>query len=372
MKILRVLLSCLVLAIALVAVLVVVAFFPSVQTWVAQMALDRRPELHGSLDSLEAGFGKVEINELHLTVNGAVLTVPDLVARLPLTRAAWDRSLPVRTLVAKGWTLDLTRLLKPVGAAGSAGSTAGVTGEPGAPAPAKAVSAPDAVRLLLGTLRRWALPCDLSLDRVDLEGDVLLAASAGGAPIRVHVIVKGGGMAAGHDGVFTIDALSETLDSEMAVTTLAGHGQLVVTMMTPRTFRRIEVKGDLSVQGGPFPNGLALSADLATSLGADGETYTLEVSRGDRHLATVVARYSEDAPRVAGTWAVDLQDADAAPLGLNQPLPRFTAVGHGQFDVDIAFTEAACTGPPEQHPEPAGCGGAVSGALGSREVGNRF
>jgi hypothetical protein len=333
-----------VLAIALVAVLVAVAFFPSVQTWVAQMALDRRPDLQGSLGSLAAGFGKVEVTDLRLTVNGAVFTVPDLVARLPLTTAVWDRSLPVRTLVAKGWTLDLTRAPGPAGAAGPAGSAAGVTGEPGAPAPAKAVSAQDAARLFLGMLSRWALPCDLSLDGVDLEGDVLLAASAGGAPTRVHVIVKGGGMAAGHEGAFAIDATSETLDSEMAVTTLAGHGHLVVAMKTPRTFSRIEVKADLSVQGGPFPNGLALSADVATALGADEETYALEVSRGDRHLATVFVRFPEAATRLAGTWKVDFQDSDVALFAPGRPLPRFTAVGNGQFDVDVAFTTVHALG----------------------------
>ena len=340
MKILRVLLWCLALVIALVAILAAVAFSPTVQTWVAQMALAKRPDLQGSLGSLSAGFRKVEVYDLRLKVNGAALKVPTFTAELPLVSAVRDRRLSVRRLVAKGWTFDLSQSPGPGGAEGPVGPAAVVKGEPGT----QAVSAQDAVRLFLGALGRWALPCDLSLDGADLEGDVLVAASADKAPIRVHVIVKGGGMAAGHESAFTVDASSEVLDSEPAVITLVGHGRLVVAMKTPRTISRIEVKADLSAEGGPFPNGVALTADVAVAFGAGGETYSLDVSRGDRLLATVVARLPEAATRFAGTWKLDLQDSDVALFGPGRPLPIFTAAGNGEFDADLAFATVHALG----------------------------
>ena len=105
MKFLRLLLNCLVLALALVAVLVALAFAPAVQTWVAQAMLARQPALQGSLGSLSARFGRLDVSELQLKTDGAVLTMPSLEAELPLTTALWDRKLPLRRVVAKGWTL---------------------------------------------------------------------------------------------------------------------------------------------------------------------------------------------------------------------------------------------------------------------------
>ena len=199
-KILRLLLKCLVLAIALVAVLIVLAFSPIVQTWMAQRALARSPALMGSLESLVARFGRVEITDFQATRDGVNLKVPGLVAEFPIVTALWHRRLAVRRLVARGWTLDLSGRPGSGTAPGPAGSAATGAGAPGARAQVTAETAARGVaRIGHSALSRWALPCDLSLDGVDLEGDVLVGASAGLAPARVHVTVKGGGMAAGHD-----------------------------------------------------------------------------------------------------------------------------------------------------------------------------
>ena len=263
MKFLRFLLHCLALAILLVVILVVAVFAPVVQTWVAQMVLERQPALQGSLESLSAGIGRFEVGNLRLKVGGAVLTVPSLEAELPLVTAGWSRRFLVRRLVAKGWTFDLRQNPEPKGAGAPAVSAAGTQGAPAALAPPEIVAVQNVARIFQGTLSRWTLPCDLSLDGVELEGDVLVDAQADRAPTRVHVIVKGGGMAAGRDGIFAIDASSMALDSELSVVSIAGHGSLAVAMKTPRTFSRAEVKADLSADGGPFPKGLTLSADFA-------------------------------------------------------------------------------------------------------------
>jgi hypothetical protein len=343
-KFLRLLLNCLVLALALVAVLVALAFAPAVQTWVAQAMLARQPALQGSLGSLSARFGRLDVSELQLKTDGAVLTMPSLEAELPLTTALWDRKLPLRRVVAKGWTLDLRQISPPNGAAEPAGSTPVAEGGPAAPAPVEAVSAQDVARIFRGTLSRLALPCDVSLDGADLEGDVVVAAPVGSAPARVHVIIKGGGMAAGRDGDFAVDASTEVLDSELSVVTIAGHGHLIVAMKSPRTFSRVEVKGDVSAEGGLFPNGLTFFADAAAVVGAGGESYSVDLSRGSQHLATILARWPENTSQLAGTWKIDLQDSDVALFTLDRPLPRFTAAGEGQFDTDVAFTRAHVLG----------------------------
>jgi hypothetical protein len=343
-KFLRFLLNCLVLAIMLVVILVAAAFAPAVQTWVAQLALGRQTAIQGSLGSLSASTGRIEIGDLHLKVDGAVLTVPSLEAKLPVVTAGWNRRFLFRKLVAKGWTLDLRRHLEPKGAGQPVVPAAGVQRGPKPIARTEAGAVQDVARIFRGTLSRWALPGDVSLDGVELEGDVLVDGPAGMAPVRVHLIVKGGGMAAGHDGTFAIDASIMALDPELSVISIAGHGRLVVAMKTPRTFSHVEIQADLSADGGPLPKDLALSADLAVTLGVGEETYDLDLSRGRQHLATILARFPEATNRLAGTWKVDLRDSDLAPFAPKSPLPHFAATGAGQFDSDTAFARVHAQG----------------------------
>jgi hypothetical protein len=335
-------------AAVLAVVLVVAAISPLVQTWVAQFVLGRQTAFHGSVSSLSARFGHLEVADLRLNFDGVVLTVPNLEAALPVTTAIRGRRLLVRSLVAKGWTLDLSRSAGPAGPAGQVQSPAAVTGPPAAPARSAAESARDAARdaarAVLGAVSRWELPCDLSLDGVDLEGDVLVPVAGRTAPARVHVTIKGGGMAAGRDGTFAFDAGTDLLDPNFAVTTFAAHGQLIAAMNTPRALRRVEIKAAVSASGGLFGNGVAVTADVAAARDAGGETYSVDLSSGDRHLATVSALFPGAAAQLSGTWKLDLRDSDVAQFVTGQTLPPFTAAGSGRFEADVAFTSVHAVG----------------------------
>jgi len=343
-KFIRPLLTCLVLALVLAAIFLAAAFSPDVQTWVAQMALAGQPGLHASLGSLSAGLAQVDITDLHLEVDGAVLTVPSLQARLPVTTAVWDRKVLVRSLVAKRWTLDLSRIPEQKDARAQVVAAPEGGGGRGSSAQAEAVPAQKVARVFGGILSGWRLPCEVSLDGVDLEGDVLVAAPLGTAPARVHVTVKGGGIAAGHEGAFAIDAAGAVTDPKLPLTAVGAHGRLVVVMESPRTLNRIEIKANLSAEGGSFPEDLTLSAGVAAASGAGEETYTVDLSRGSRHLATVLARFPEAARRFVGTWKVDLRDSDLASFFPNRSLPSIAAAGDGDFDADAAFTRVHAIG----------------------------
>jgi hypothetical protein len=343
-KFLRLFVNCLVLALALAAVLAALALAPVVQTWVAQAVLDRQPGFHASLGLLSARFGKARIAELQLKSDGVVLTVPSLEAELPLMTALRDRKLLFRRLVAKGWTLDLRQ---------ASGAKDAGEKKPPAPAPeagkeaaaqAESVQVQEAVRVFRGTLSRLALPCDVSLDGAELEGDVVLPAPVGTAPVRLHVIIKGGGMAAGREGAFTFDASGDLLDAALSEIVVAGRGDLAVAMKSPRTFGRVGIKADINVTGGPFPNGVGFFADAAAAVGDGEETFSLDLSRGGHHLAAIVARCPEGQERFAGTWKLDVQDPDVALFAPDRALPRFRAAGEGRFDSDIALTRVRAAG----------------------------
>ena len=321
-------------AVASVAILAALAFAPLVQTWIAQAVLACHPSVQGSVGSLSAGFGRIEVEDLRLACDGAVFTLPSLQANLPLTAAAWNRKFHVRSLVAKGWTLDLTRLGEPDSARARAAGTA---------TPVEAPSAQKVAGEFLGILNGLRLPGDMSLDGVDLEGDVLVGL-ASGTSTRFHVTVKGGGLAAGHEGAFAIDASDAIVGSDLSVTVFAAHGRLTVAMASTRTFSRFDFQADLSAKGGSLPDGLDLSADIAAVRNPGGEDASLDLSRGGRHFASVSARLPGSNSRIDGTWKIDLRDSDLAPFVPDCPLPTAAVTGDGRFDADAAFTRVNAQG----------------------------
>ena len=93
----------------LVIAAVVVAFNSGFQTWAARRALAAQPALHATLGSVSAGLGRVELKNVRAESRGAVLTLPALEAELSLISAGLRNKVFVTRLVAKGWTLDLTK-----------------------------------------------------------------------------------------------------------------------------------------------------------------------------------------------------------------------------------------------------------------------
>ncbi len=338
MKLLRFFLLFLGLLLALSGLLVGLAFLPAMQTWAVQALLDERPGLHASVGSVAARFGHAEITDLQFEVGGVGITVPSVQVRLPLTTAGRKRQLLISGLVAKGWTVDLSRMSGP----DEAPTQAGPAPAAGSPVGARAGAVKKAAGLMGAVLSGWTLPCDVSLDGIELEGDVLLAGPTDNAPVRVHLIVKGGGLAAGRPGTFTIEA--SATDPSTQVTAVHAQGRLVATMDTPRTLQRIELEADCSVQGGSFPEGFAWTADLAAARGPTEETYSLALARERRPVVQIVARASRETGRLQGNWKVDVRDADGAPLVAGRQLPAVAAAGEGVFGADADFAEVQVSG----------------------------
>ncbi len=340
MNLTRFILACLVRALLLLVVLIGVAFAPLVQTWAAGHKLFGRPGVRGSLGYLSARFGQLEVQDLHLEAGGTALTVPSLEASLPLTAALLHHQVGVRSLVAQGWTLDLSHGGKPAGT--PAGSAPEAGGEPGTATEPEATPAQKAVAAFSELLSGWRLPCDLSIDALDLEGDVLVPRRLERTPVKIHVVAKGGGLAAGREGSFTIEAT--VADSRLPVSTVTAHGRLALAMNSPRTFSRLEVTADLSAQGGSLPKEASLAVDLAAARGSGEETYRLDLNQAGRHLATLDARYPAATRRLSGNWQLDLRDSDLTPFALDLPLPAFAAAGQGQFETDAGLTRTQAHG----------------------------
>lgn len=331
----------------LLLVALAVGLNASFQTWAARRELAKRPELHGSIGRVSAGFSRTEVRALKLESQGAVLTLPSLDLELPAISAGLSRKVYVRSLVAKGWTLDLT---KAAGLPTIAAQNAQPRRQPPssnfsllssanaaeAIAPASTVTAAQ----FRGVLSQLQLPVDLSVDGVDLEGEVILPPQAGHGTSRLRVVLRGGGLGAGKDGAFRLDVAGAASDGGA----MTIKGDLGARMDTPRTFTQFTSKLDSSVSGTQFPDGVTLRADVTAARSATGENYTVILAGKSKQLASLKADWVSSTGHIGGAWQIDLHDTDVAPFALGRKLPGFTADGGGTFETGAALDEIHATG----------------------------
>lgn len=326
MKVLRILLTCLAVAAILAVVIVLIAIAPAFQTWAAQAALSGKSGVKGTLGSLSAGFGEVDVEDLRLQAGGGTLTLPSLKARLSITDAVVRRQFQVRSLVAKGWTLDMSA---PEGAADGQ---------------VQAVPAKRVARAVLGILGALRLPVDGSLDGVDLEGEVLFTPLPGKPPAQVHVVVSGGGLGVGREGTFAVDATGTLADSSLPLNAVSAHGSVAAALDSSRAVSRLRATADLTEGSGSPQGALTLAAEMSSDSAARAESYSVDIGRGGRRLARVVAHLPDGTQRLAGTWELNLKGSDLAPYFPDHPLPPSSLTAGGGFDCDEDFRSVHAEG----------------------------
>jgi hypothetical protein len=315
--------------VALLAVLLLavagVALTPAFQTWAARRMLTAQPGATVSLGRLAAGWQRVRVETLSAGYGGAVLTLPVAEVQLSVLDAALHERVTVSRLIAKGWTLDLTKYSAP-----GAGAVA--------PASPAAEAAATAVALVFrGVFEQLKLPVDLALDGVELEGELVLPGTPGQAPARAAVTLHGGGLAAGRDGRFVFAADIALAGRESPVNKLEVSGSVEATMDTARTFTRLAAKVDAIAGGSALPQAVHLTAEAVAARVAGGENYTFNVQSVGKRLVDLQASFPADSARLGGVWKLDVRDTDLAPFVLGQSLPTFAAVGAGMFETDTGF-----------------------------------
>jgi hypothetical protein len=294
----------------LAAIVVGAALSRGAQTWVARRYLSAHPELGATLGSLRALPGRVELTHLQVVHDGYSVSIPALEADLPVL-AAIRGNLAVTRLVAKGLTVDLTRVATtPAGPAG----------------PALATS-------ILGRLQ---LPVDLALDGVTLEGEVVFPAAAGEPPVRTRLAITGGKIAAGRTGQLDF-SVAAALPRDAAVSAVEFNGRAAVTMSTPREFSSVEVNLDASARGPRLPQGATLAAALTATRANSGEDYSISLESGGRRVVIIRALQPAGAAAgnpLRGAWSLNLADADVSPFTLGRALPQFRVTGGGRLEAD--------------------------------------
>jgi hypothetical protein len=171
------------------------AFNSGVQTWAARKALAGQPSVRVTLDSVSAGFSRVELRGLRAELSGAVVTVPSLTVELSVMAAGLSQKVSIGKLVARGWTFDLTK--GPASSPSAAGSKAGAVSTLGNAGPVPVSAGPglpaSVGRAFEGVLAELKLPVDLAIDGLVLEGEVLLPPAPGDGPaaLRCTHVLRG-------------------------------------------------------------------------------------------------------------------------------------------------------------------------------------
>ncbi len=306
------------------------AFSPPVQTYAAQRFLASASGPGSSVRHLSAGLNRISLSGLRLELDGAVLVVPTAEAELAVLSAGLGRGIHVRRLVAKGWTLDLTRR--------------GPAGSPAAGAGARGPSAPWAARAAGSLLAAFNVPSNLSVDGVDLEGIVIFP-DEGGQPMgRAQVEAVGGGLASGRSGRFLCSVSATLNDASAPVSALAVRGALSASMDPSGTFTRADIRMEAKARGRQFPAGIGLAGEASAARDAGSETYMLTLERAGERIASVEAKSADGSRRFAGAWHLDLKDTDLAPFALGRSLPKFGVAGEGAYDFDAATRDVHARG----------------------------
>jgi hypothetical protein len=230
--------------------------------------------------------------------------------------------------VARGWVVELT--------AGGESASAGAKG-------AQKTSQP-----FEGIFQLLKLPVDLSIDSIDLAGEVIFPQAGGGAPGRADVVIQGGQIGEGRDGRVTLSADARLPGADAPVSEVSIRSVAGVVMDTPRTFRSLAFSADAAATGRQFPNGARLSARASLAHGAGGEDYALNISmpdaNGGRHLVDFSAANIDGSADLTGRWTLNIRDADVAPFTLGLALPVFSVSGGGSFSSDRAFSRTKAAG----------------------------
>ncbi|MFZ9681866.1 MAG: hypothetical protein ACO3DQ_01475 [Cephaloticoccus sp.] len=312
-----------------------------VQTWLARRVLAAHPDYQAEVGSVRVGWRSVAVTAASAAYQGATLTLPRLEVDLSLVKAATGRNVEISRLVARGWTLDLSSY---------APARAVALGFPRGPefslvpAAFAAADAPPVEALFQGVFAQLQLPVDFSLDGAVLEGTLILPGPEGQPVVAVKVSLVGGGIKAGGEGRFVIDARADLSADSAPVSLIAVGGNLTAVMDSPRTFAKLGLNLDAQASGRLFPQGVQLSAEVVAARISGGENYAITLQSVGKRLLDVQANFPENSPRLGGVWRLDMRDTDVAPFVLGRALPAFEAVGAGMFETDAALAEIHAAG----------------------------
>lgn len=319
-----------------------VAYNTSFQTWLARRVLSEQAGLKSSLGRLSVSLNRFSLDDLKLEHEGVLVVIPSLSAEISLLDAL-RRDFRVSRFSAKGVIVDLTRAMTQMG--GTAGVPRDVlstkTGSQPSPQSSQASQTEtvqfqlaDTARDFDGLFKRLQLPVDLSLDKADLEGEVVFVGRGNREPSVVRLTLSGGGLGQAREALFDFTMIAATKE-DAPIARLGAKGVLTLSMNTPRTFDRLSTRIEADASGRQLPQGAKLTLAAKATHRGNGEVYELELGSGGRKLVEGRIDYQAGVGRLVGSWKLNLKDGEIAPFSMGVELPRFALHGSGDLNASV-------------------------------------
>jgi hypothetical protein len=299
----------------LLVLAVCAALTTQVQTWAARRAVLSLAGPGASIEGASAGLSHVSLRGVRVETEGGVLTAPLVEVDMPVVPALLGKGFHIGALAASGWTIDIThsRRLGPNERDDAYPWLADAFG---------------------GALAAFNVRADVSIDRTDLEGVVILPAEGGQSAGKADVEITGGGLGDRREGRFQCRAKAAVDDPRSPVSSIAVSAVLTATLDATGRFTRAELRADATAVGRGFPAGIGLSGAASASRNGGKESYSVSLVRGSERIVAFEAEGPDSSLRMEGTWQLDLRDTDLAPFTLGRRLPAFYAAGAGTYEFD--------------------------------------
>jgi hypothetical protein len=331
------------------ALALLTASLPAVQTWAARRAIASIGGPGASVESASLGFSSVTLKGVRVEVEGAVLTMPSVDADVAVVPALLRGRYHVRGLRARGWTLDLAHR------------------GPGGPY-AEDRGYPWLANVFGGALAAFNVRADVSLDRAELEGDVIFPDEGGRQAARAHLGIAGGDIGVGRNARFLCSARAEVDDPRSPVDSISATAVLTAAMGETGRLTRADLKVDATASGRGFPGGIGLSGAASAARIGGKESYSVSLTRGTERIVVFEGERPDSSLRMTGSWQLDLRDTDIAPFALGRVPPAFYIAGGGSYEFDPPTGDVHAAGKLRASADRLGIVSEGLGALGHVEL----
>ncbi len=310
---------------ALVLIVVILAFTSGVQTWATRKALASQPGLKGDVGSVSAGLKSAEIRDVSVEQDGIKIVAHQVDASYSASDYLSGKKIIVDRLVARGIEIDARN------------PTA-----KSSPPPAAAALAPFA-----GILNAIRLPGETRVGTVDVEAKVLLPNNQ-----SATFTLTGGGLAPGQFATLKWKATFADATAGAPLVTAQAEGEMKVRTTADLRIDAVELTGEAIATGPGIPaDRIKIELNLAQPAANAAETALARIflvrgtgAASPEQLFNVKVDYAAGKPVMNGAWDLAVRSEQLAAVLASMGLPEVALNGQGTFSYNLETSAAAASG----------------------------
>lgn len=327
-------------ALALVALLAMLAFTPSVQTWAVRRAVAGQPGMAIEVERVAAGLTSFEISGLRVATGGVVVTAASATARYSAWAYLAQNRIDADDLTVRDLVVDLRANqglpaqsgIAPGGVAGRGATAPGpstgmetrpvTTHRPGTAEPPQ----------FEGYLQAAQLPFELRLAAFAVNGRALLPAAQ-----QVNFTLRGTDIGTGQRGQLEWQGDFADPKPDVPLQALRSTGTLALQLTDDGRLAQLELETLVSAEGPQLPSDrLRLNASAGQPTAGGDETYQMRLSllRGNGAPEPLLggnAHFRAATHEFSGTWDVALRSDQLGAMLAGLGLPELAVQGEGTF-----------------------------------------